>query len=160
MQLRGFAIALTILAAASLASCKDDGPSGTAAKPDRTLLDGDYECTQFTAYTVGPQGPGYYQGSCVAYLAFADPALADSGRTYPFTVSEDNSVLRLDYPEGTIAYDTAAVIAVISYPGLPQDQYTVSADNAFTYFDQKLVFDFSGDAQIDTLYLTFVNRRS
>jgi hypothetical protein len=35
----------------------------------------------------------------------------------------------------------------------------VSVDNTFTYFLQKLVFDFSGDAQMDTLYLTFANRR-
>jgi hypothetical protein len=157
MQLRR--IAPTLCLATALAACSDDGPSGTAAKPDRALLNGAYDCVQFQAYTVGPQGAGYYQGSCVAYLAFANASLADSGRTFPFTVSDDNTVSRLDYPIGTIAYDTAAVVAVITYPGLPEDQYSVSVDNTFTYFDQKLVFDFSGDSQMDTLYLTFANRR-
>ena len=157
MILRRLAIAL--VAAATLAACKSDRTSGPPAKPDRALLDGDYDCAQFQAYTIGPQGAGYYQGSCLAYLSFASPSLADSGRTFPFTVDEDNTVLRLDYPQGTIAYDTAAVVAVITYPGLPQDEYAVSVDNTFTYFLQKLVFDFSGDAQMDTLYLTFANRR-
>jgi hypothetical protein len=123
------------------------------------MLDGDYACSGFTAYTIGSQGAGYYEGSCNAYLAFASPSLADSGRTYPFTISSDNSVVRLDYPTGTLAYDSAAVMAVVSYPGLPQDQYEVEVDNTFTYFRQKLAFDFSGDSQIDTLYLLFVNRR-
>ncbi|HSJ63022.1 MAG TPA: hypothetical protein VK922_03850 [Gemmatimonadaceae bacterium] len=152
-------LCLVLLTVATLTACKSDSSSGPPAKPDRALLDGDYNCEQFQAYTVGPQGAGWYEGSCLAYLTFASPTLADSGRTYPFTVSEDNTVFRLDYPQGTIAYDTAAVVAVISYPGLPQDQYTVSVDNTFTYFLQKLVFDFSGDAQMDTLYLTFANRR-
>ncbi|MGI8842950.1 MAG: hypothetical protein ACR2HZ_04560 [Gemmatimonadaceae bacterium] len=74
-------------------------------------------------------------------------------------MSTDNSVFRLDYPEGTIAYDSAAVVAAVSYPGFPQDIYTVAVDNTFTYFEQKLVFDFSGDGQTDTLYLVFTNRR-
>lgn len=152
-------IAATLLVLAVAAACKDDSTSGPRAKPDRTLLDGDYTCSQFTAWTNGPQGLGYYQGSCNAYLGFANPSLADSGRTFPFTVATDNSVSRLDYPTGTIAYDTAAVVAVISYPGLPADTYTVDVDNAFTYFEQKLVFDFSGDAQMDTLYLLFSNQR-
>ena len=152
-------LALALVAVTALAACSSDKSSGPPPKPDRALLDGDYDCSGFQAYTVGPQGPGYYEGSCNAYLTFANPALADSGRTYPFSVDSDNSVFRLDYPEGTLAYDSAAVIAVVSYPGLPQDQYEVEADNAFTYFRQKLVFDFSGDAQMDTLYLLFTNRR-
>lgn len=152
-------IAAALLITALAAACSDDKSSGPAAKPDRALLDGDYVCSQFTAWTDGPQGPGYYQGTCNAYLNFASPTLADSGRTYPFSVETDNTVSRLDYPTGTIAYDTAAVLAVISYPGEPQDTYNVDVDNVFTYFEQKLVFDFSGDAQMDTLYLLFSNRR-
>lgn len=148
-----------LIATTPLFACSDDDPAGPGAKPDRELLDGDYTCAGFEAYTIGAQGPGLYGGSCSAYLSFADPALADSGRTYPFSVDTDNSVFRLDYPEGTIAYDSAAVVAVVSYPGFPQDTYAVAADNTFTYFEQKLVFDFSGDAQMDTLWLVFTNRR-
>jgi hypothetical protein len=159
MPLRRSALVLAFSAVATLAGCNSDSSSGPPAKPDRALLDGDYDCSGFQAYTVGPQGPGYYEGSCNAYLTFANPALADSGRTYPFSVASDNSVSRLDYPQGTLAYDTTAVIAVVSYPGLPPDQYEVEVDNTFTYFRQKLVFDFSGDARIDTLYLLFTNRR-
>jgi hypothetical protein len=152
-------IVTAFAAAALLAACSDDDPSGPAPAPDRALLDGDYTCTQFVAYTDGAQGPGYYQGSCTAYLNFAEPTLADSGRTFPFTVDADNSVSRLDYPPGNIAYDTTAVVAVIAYPGFPADEYTVNADAAFTYFEQQLVFDFSGDGQTDTLYLLFTNQR-
>ena len=158
MLLRHLVCSLAIISV--LAACSDDDPSGPPPAPDRALLDGDYTCAQFTAWTNGPQGPGYYQGSCNAYLDFASPALADSGRTYPFTVATDNTVLRLDYPQGSIAYDTTARVAIVSYPGLPQDTYSVEVDNTFTYFEQQLVFDFSGDAQMDTLYLTFTNRRN
>lgn len=124
------------------------------------MLDGTYDCVAFVGYTNGPQGLGYYRGNCRAYLGFANPTLADSGRTFPFEVESNGRVLRLDYPEGVLQYDTAAVLATITYPGEPPDEYAVSADATFTYFDQKLVFDFSGDGQADTLYLTFANRRN
>ena len=152
-------LVLLLIATTPLLACSDDDPGGPRAAPDRDLLDGDYTCAGFEAYTIGDQGPGLYGGSCSAYLNFANPALADSGRTFPFVVSSDNTVSRLDYPEGTIAYDSAAVLAVVSYPGFPQDIYTIAVDNTFTYFEQKLVFDFSGDGQTDTLYLVFTNRR-
>lgn len=157
MLLRRFPFLL--LAAVTLVACNSDRTGRPPANPGRSLLDGEYTCAGFEAYTIGDQGPGYYGGSCTAYLTFADPALADSGRTYPFIVNTDNTVSRLDYPEGAIAYDSTAVVAVISYPGFPQDIYNVAVDNVFTYFEQKLVFDFSGDGQTDTLYLVFTNRR-
>lgn len=153
-------MALFALAATAIACKKDSVGPVRDPGPSRALLDGDYDCVEFRAFYQGNMGLGYYRGSCRAYLTITNPTRSDSIETFPFTIFPSNDVSRIDFPSGfgALSYDSSTSIATISYPSRPNDVFDVSLEGGLIFFDQTLFFDFSGDGQADSLFLTFIKQ--
>jgi hypothetical protein len=145
-------------AALVAAACKDSSAPGRATIP-RAALNGTYNCTRMFALYRGPQGAGWYTGTCGAYIKITDSTRADSIETFPFTIYPTDIVRRRDFPDATLVYDSTARIAVMQYEARPTDVYDVSSDGSHIVFDQRFnPFDFSGDGQPDSLLLRFVRQ--
>ncbi len=148
---------VAILAAA--VACRNDPTAPRLNGPSRSVLNGSYTCVGFKAFYQGPDGLGYYRGSCLNYLMISNPTRADSTETFPFTINPNNDVSRVGFPGGVgmLQYDDAAARATIVYQGRSNDDFDVTVDAGAILFEQTLVFDFSGDRRADSLFLTFMS---
>jgi hypothetical protein len=139
-------------------ACKDSNEPPTLRIP-RASLNGDYVCTRMLAYLDGPQGLGWYTGNCNAYISVTNPSRRDSIETFPFEIRIDDSVFRIDFPEGTLQYDSLDFEAVVSYAELDPDIYHVGIEGGRIVLEQVFQpFDFSGDGAADSLVLTFTRQ--
>lgn len=162
MRLSVRSSSVVIMAAAIvLAACGDDS-SGPGTVPEERVA-GEYVCTRATAFfsagTQLPNGRGVYQFSpCRIYGNYTVPQRRDSIEVYDFTLLVDSTVQRLDYPIGTYVYDEDTGLLTISNPSHPVETYDVSATSTDVLLTRRLIFDFDGDMQSDTLDLTFLQQ--
>ena len=130
---------------------------GPPKPPPPALLIGTYECVHFLGFYVGPQGKGYYQGSCQAYVNVTkNPSRADSIERQTFTINDRFEVSRPEFETGVFVYDSAASRAVINYTsGRSSDVFSVWGEGQNTLTQTFFPFDYNDDGLPDSLRLTF-----
>ena len=158
MQYR-FALLSAVLLMQTIPACGKDGPTATGARLSRSRLNGEYSCVQFEGYFVGPQGPGLYEGTCEAYLSSTNPSRRDSIEVAAFSINEDNSVSRQDFPAATASFDSTTARLVISGTEIATEHYDAFLQSGIVYLVRTFEpFDFSGDGIDDELVLIYRRR--
>jgi hypothetical protein len=155
----GLATLAAAVAAAALFACKGDEPTRSPVLVSRTALNGDYTCVQFEGYFIGANGLGPYGGTCRAYTTVTNPSRRDSIELAPFTIGEDNTLSRLDFPSATIAYDSSvSKLTAIATDGRV-DSFTVIIQQGVLYLVANFQpFDYTGDGVADSLRIFYQRR--
>ncbi|MFN2399537.1 MAG: hypothetical protein ABR543_12995 [Gemmatimonadaceae bacterium] len=154
--MRKFVVRLAVLAVVmGTIACNDKGPSAPQLLL-RAALNGSYTCAESFFHYAGPQGLGFYLGSCQNYLSATNPNRADSAETKPFTILQNNTFSRLDFPAGTVQYDSTTQVVRVTFPDRPAENYVAAVETGRLVLSQRYpAFDFSGDGIADTLIVRF-----
>jgi len=156
---RAVASFLWIFPVAALTACGEKAPTGTGALVSRVRLNGQYTCVRFEGVFAGPQGPGRYEGTCEAYANVTRPSRRDSVELAPFSIGEDNSISRQEFPGGTLTYDSTTAVLTVTDSEQRVERYRAAVQGGVVFLIQQFPpFDFSGDGVNDELTLVFRRR--